>query len=146
MKKIFIFFKNFLEKFRKKTNINYNESIEYPIVKLIARNINNNIVRYKLKKYGDNNYSFNEIVCNGKKLIEIISIPNGVAYLYCTNNQLTLLPELPQSLKELVCFKNNIKQLPNLREYPNLTKVMCDIQCFESYMLEIQNIHFDFVC
>ena len=84
--------------------------------------------------------------CDNKDLIEIISIPHNFINLSCECNQLTSLPNLPENLINLYCEENNIKQLPNLRELQKLKEVCCDIQCFEPYMLEMENIHFEFFC
>jgi Leucine-rich repeat (LRR) protein len=84
--------------------------------------------------------------CNNCNLTEIISIPDKLRELYCYNNKLTSLPKLPKYLKTLSCENNNIEKLPNLIEFENLTKVWCDICCFESYMLEMKDTHFNFYC
>jgi Leucine-rich repeat (LRR) protein len=81
-----------------------------------------------------------------EKLIEIISIPNDTKYLWCSNNQLTSLPNLPKNLLYLSCENNNIKQLTNLTELQKLKEVICDICCFESYVLKMKNTHFTFYC
>ena len=69
-----------------------------------------------------------------------------VDHLICDNNKLTSLPNLPKDLLHLRCEKNDIKQLPNLIECNSLEKVICDIQCFEPYMLEMKNTEFKFFC
>ncbi len=79
-------------------------------------------------------------------LIEIISIPNNVNLLDCSNNQLTSLPNLPENLLHLSCEDNKIKKLPNLTELQKLKDICCDMCCFEPYMLEMENIHFEFYC
>lgn len=91
-------------------------------------------------------FEFNGSWCNSEDLIEIISIPDNFNLLYCEDNQLSNLPELPQNLQELSCEYNNIKQLPDLRELKKLTRVWCDIQCFEDYMLDMYNNQFTFYC
>ena len=64
--------------------------------------------------------------CCGLDLIEIISMPNDAKVFYCYNNK--------------------IEKLPDLRTLEKLIEVGCDIQCFEPYMLEMENTHFHFVC
>ena len=92
-----------------------------------------------IPNFGFNNY----IACYNMDLIEIISIPNNCNELYCDNNQLT---SLPKDLEYLYCTNNNIKQLPDLRNYKNLIDVCCDMCCFETYMVEMKNTRFNFVC
>lgn len=106
--------------------------------KLIAKNSKGEIVVF-------NSYE-NTINCSSSDLIEIISIPQNIAGLYCCNNQLISLPELPIKLIILMCDMNNIKQLPNLRYLNNLQWIYCDIQCFENYMLDMYDNQFTFFC
>ncbi len=106
---------------------------------LIAKNSKGEIVKY--------GYEFiNNILIQAyeRDLTEIISIPDDNVFPHIDNNQLISLPELPQNLEELMCDNNNIKQLPNLRELKKLTKVWCDICCFEDYMLEMKDTQFIF--
>ncbi len=109
----------------------------------------------------------NLIWCNNSSLVEIISIPKEVTRLRCydnkitklpeilpnelqslwlENNELTSLPKLPNDLKFLSCHYNKINQLPNLKECEQLNEIRCDINCFEYYMLEMNNVHFIFYC
>ncbi len=105
---------------------------------LTAKNNKGEIIEYKF---------FTDCWCECDNLIEIISIPNDVFGLVCSNNQLTSLPkDLPNSLEFLSCNNNNIKQLPDLRKCCNLTHIWCDICCFEDYMLEMNNTEFQFFC
>lgn len=102
---------------------------------IVARNVKGDIVEF--------------ISCwiNMEDLIEVISIPNNFIRLDCSDNQLSSLPQnLPKNLIYLSCERNNIKQIPNLREFKKLEIVWCDICCFESYMLEMENIDFCFYC
>jgi Leucine-rich repeat (LRR) protein len=107
-----------------------------------ARNSEGKII----KVFASGTYESSFTLLNSLKLTEIISIPNHLKVLGCVNNKLTYLPKLPNNLEKLFCTHNNIKQLPNLRELENLTKVSCDIQCFELYMLEMKNTEFNFYC
>ncbi len=101
---------------------------------VIARNSKGRIVNFV-------NYS------PRKDLIEIISIPNNIEILYIHSNKLTSLNNiLPKELKDLYCENNNIKQLPDLKQYKSLSRIDCDICCFELYMLEMKNTEFEFYC
>ena len=112
--------------------------------KLIAKNNKGEIVKFKIRDIGK---GFKFTICSRSNLTEIISIPNiHINDLFFTENQLTSLPELPQTLECLYCKNNKIEKLPNLTKLQNLKEVYCDIQCFEHYMLEMENIKFDFFC
>lgn len=103
---------------------------------LIAKNNRGEIIKFGMGKYPDD-----------KNLTEIISISNNTSYLHLYNNELKSLPEkLPKKLRMLFCFHNNIKQLPDLRNYKNLIDVCCDMCCFETYMVEMKNVKFQFYC
>ncbi len=106
--------------------------------KSIVRNSKGEIVEFEASSYV---YYYNNL-----NLKEIISIPNNIIVLDCSNNQLISLSILPQSLLRLYCENNNIKQLPDLRECRFLEKVICDICCLEDYMLEMKNVTFELFC
>ncbi len=111
--------------------------------KIKGKNSNGEIV----ESYNNNGFMYLTTTISDMNIVEIISIPNTIDYLFCDNNKLTSLPQnLPENLIYLTCQKNNIKQLPYLRNYKDLMYVWCDICCFESYMLEMKNVDFTFYC
>jgi Leucine-rich repeat (LRR) protein len=129
---------------------------------VLVKDNQNNIYEIDKNLY----YKLNIFDCFNRSLVEILFIPNNVHSIYFQDNELTLLPELPKNLKTLWCFNNKltslpklpkklrvltcynnkIKQLPNLKKCEQLKEIRCDIQCFEHYMLEMENAEFQFYC
>ncbi len=133
--------------------------------KVIAKNNKGKITEFKTKS----NIGRGEIIIDNEKLIEIISFSNNLTTytetlsfsnnkikklpninefknlisLWVENNELTSLPQLPHNLKDLYCQYNKIEKLPDLIE---LEYINCDMCCFEDYMLEMKNTHFNFYC
>ena len=55
------------------------------------------------------------IICSNNPLKELpASLPSGLIYLTCANNQLTTLPTLPSGLLGLSCGGNQLTSLPDL--------------------------------